>query len=72
MLPGFFYDKACLLAFYFQSFFEEELTRDVVQADASQTCSQSESHDLWIMKCYTAAVSPAQFLQDGGVGESCD
>lgn len=44
----------------------------MVQADASQTCSQSESRDLWIMKCYKAAVSPAQFLQDGGVEKSCD
>lgn len=44
----------------------------MVQADASETCSQLESHDLWIMKCYKAAASPAPFLQAGGVGESCD
>lgn len=42
----------------------------MVQADASETCSQSESRDLWIMKCSKAAASPALFLQDGGVGKA--
>lgn len=40
-----------------------------MQAGASETCSQSESHDLQIMKCSKAAASPALFLQDGEVGK---
>lgn len=44
----------------------------MVQADTSQTCGQSESHDLWMMKGSKVAVSPARFHQDGGVGKSCD
>lgn len=41
----FFVLEPAYLQFSFRPFFEEELAGDVVQADASQTCRQPESHD---------------------------